>query len=144
MPGWKYHKWLYEDFKWHQRQLSKVWISNCVPQKYSGMQLLIHTLDSSSRHQIPQYTVIIAILLWQCNHDIINSLRPSDATICVGNLTIIGSDYDLSPGRRQAIIWTNAEIPVLLIGPLGINFSEICIKIYAYSFKKMHLKISSA
>ena len=34
--------------------------------------------------------------------------------ICVDNLTIIGSDNGLSPGRRQAIIWTNAEI--LLIG----------------------------
>ena len=29
--------------------------------------------------------------------------------ICVGKLTIIGSDNDLSPGRRQAIIWTNAR-----------------------------------
>ena len=37
--------------------------------------------------------------------------------ICVGNLTIIGWDNGLSPGRRQAIIWTNAGI--LLIGPLG-------------------------
>ena len=35
--------------------------------------------------------------------------------ICVGNLTIIGSDNGLSPGRRQAIILTNAGI--LLIGP---------------------------
>ena len=39
--------------------------------------------------------------------------------ICVGKLTIIGSDNDLSPERRQAIIWTNAAI--LLIGPLGTN-----------------------
>ena len=30
--------------------------------------------------------------------------------ICVGNLTIIGSDNGLSPSRRQAIIWTNAGI----------------------------------
>ena len=37
--------------------------------------------------------------------------------ICVGKLTIIGSDNGLSPGRRQAIIWTYAGI--LLIGPLG-------------------------
>ena len=43
--------------------------------------------------------------------------------ICVGNLTIIGSDNGLSPGRRQAITWTNFEI--LLIGPLETNFSEI-------------------
>ena len=47
--------------------------------------------------------------------------------ICVGNLTIIGSDNGLSPGRRQAIILTNAGI--LLIGPLGTNFSEILIEI---------------
>ena len=30
--------------------------------------------------------------------------------ICVGKLTIVGSDDGLSPGRRQAIIWTNAGI----------------------------------
>ena len=62
--------------------------------------------------------------------------------ICVGNLTIIGSDNGLSPGRRQAIIWTNAGI--LLIGPLGTNFSEILIGINKFSFTKMHLKMSSA
>ena len=61
--------------------------------------------------------------------------------ICVNKLSIIGSDNGLSPGRRQAIIWTNAGI--LLIGPLGTNFSEIAIKIHIFSFKKMHLKMSS-
>ena len=61
---------------------------------------------------------------------------------CVGNLTIIGSDNGLSPGRRQAIISTNAGM--LLIGPLGTNFSEILIKIHTFSFKKMHLKLSAA
>ena len=45
--------------------------------------------------------------------------------ICVGKLIIIGSDNGLSPGRRQAIIWTNAGI--WLMGPLGTNFSEILI-----------------
>ena len=39
-------------------------------------------------------------------------------------------------------IWTNAGI--LLIRPLGTNFSEILIKIHTFSFKKMHLKMSSA
>ena len=62
--------------------------------------------------------------------------------ICVGKLSIIGSDNGLSPGRRQAIIWTNAEI--LLIGSLGTNFSESLIEILTFSFKKMRLKISSA
>ena len=60
--------------------------------------------------------------------------------ICVSKLTIIGSDNGLSPGRRQAIIWTNAGI--MLTGPLGTNFSEILIKIYTFSLKKMHLKMS--
>ena len=60
--------------------------------------------------------------------------------ICISKLTIIGSDNDLSPGRRQAIIWTNAGI--YLIGPSGTNFSEILIKLYIFSFKKMHLKMS--
>ena len=62
--------------------------------------------------------------------------------ICVDNLTTIGSDNGLSPGRRQAIIWTNAGI--LLIGPLWTNFSEISIEISTFSFKKMRLKVSSA
>ena len=62
--------------------------------------------------------------------------------ICVGKLIIIGSDNGLSPGRRQAIIRTNAGI--LLIGPLRTNFSEILIEIRTFSFKKMRLKVSSA
>ena len=62
--------------------------------------------------------------------------------ICVGKLTIIASDNGLSPGRRQAIIWTNAGI--LLIGPLGTNFNDILIEIHTFSFSKMHLKMSSA
>ena len=59
--------------------------------------------------------------------------------ICVSKLIIIGSDNGLSPGRRQAIIWTNAGI--LLIGPFGTNFSEFLIEMYTFSFKKMHLKM---
>ena len=62
--------------------------------------------------------------------------------ICVGKPIIIGSDNGLSPDRRQAIIWTNAEI--LLIRPLGRNFSEILIGIQTFSFKKMYLKMLSA
>ena len=61
--------------------------------------------------------------------------------ICVGKLTIIGSDNGLSPERRQAMIWTSAGL--LLIGPLGTNFSEILNGIQTFSFKKMHLKMSS-
>ena len=48
----------------------------------------------------------------------------------------------MSPGRRQVIIWTNAGL--LSIGTLRTNFIEILSEIYAFSFKKMHLKTSSA
>ena len=62
--------------------------------------------------------------------------------ICVSKQTIIGSDNGLAPGRRQAIIWTDAGI--LLIETLGKKFCEIVSEIYTYSFIKRHLKMSSA
>ena len=64
------------------------------------------------------------------------------AHISVSKHIIIGSDNGLSPERRQAIIWTNAAI--LLIGPLGTNFSEILIVIQTFSLKKICLKLLSA
>ena len=73
------------------------------------------------------------ISIWWHHH--VNSLRPS------GKLIIIGSNNGLSPGRRQAIIWTN--IGILSIGPLATNFNEILIGIQTFSLKKMRLKLSS-
>ena len=58
---------------------------------------------------------------------------------CISKVTIIGSDNGLSPGRRQAINWTN--VGILSIGCLGTNFSEILLKIPIFSFKKMQLKM---
>ena len=55
--------------------------------------------------------------------------------IFVSNIAIIASDNGLLPGRRQAIIWTNAGI--LLIGPLETNFSENLIQIITFSLKKI-------
>ena len=52
-----------------------------------------------------------------------------------------GSDNGLSPVWHQAIISTNLDL--LLIGPLGANFSEILIKIRISSFMTMHLKMLS-
>ena len=52
------------------------------------------------------------------------------------------SENGLSPGLCQAIIWTNAGI--LLIRTLGTNFSEILSEIHKFSFKKMHVEMSSA
>ena len=62
--------------------------------------------------------------------------------IWFADLATIGLDNGLSPVRCQAIISTNAGI--LLIGPLGTNFSETLIRIQIFSFKKMHYKMSSA
>ena len=105
-----------------------------------------YNIDSIQEVKIhPQGWQNLSILLSQYH----NGWSPDHLThwgrvthICVSELTIIGSNNGLSPGRRQAIIWTNAGI--LLTEPLGTNFSEILIEIHAFSFKKMHLKMSSA
>ena len=62
--------------------------------------------------------------------------------LCLRKLTIIGSDNDLSSGRRQAIIWTS--VGILSIRPWVTYFNEILFGIRKFSFKKMPLKISSA
>ena len=87
-----------------------------------------------SKHMSYQFTYCFP--LWHITH------WGQVTHICVSKLTIIGSDNGLSPGRRQAIIWSSARI--LLIEPLGTNFSEISIAIQTFSFKKMHLNMSSA
>ena len=58
------------------------------------------------------------------------------------NWVNISSCNGLAPVRRQAITWTNTGL--LLIGLLGTNFCGIRIGILSFSFKKMHLRLSSA
>ena len=58
--------------------------------------------------------------------------------ISVAELNIIGPDNGLSPGRRQAIIWTNDGI--LLIGLLEINFSEILIEMHPFHSRHSSVK----
>ena len=80
--------------------------------------------------------------IFMCSSRSINLTHWGRVThICVSKLTIIGLDNGLSPGRCQAIIWTNAGI--LLIWPLGTSLNEILIEIHTFLFKKMHLKLSS-
>ena len=62
--------------------------------------------------------------------------------ICVSKLNIIGSDNGLVPDWCQGIIWTNTRI--LLIKLLRTKFSDKLIKFHTFSFKKLHLKMSSA
>ena len=58
------------------------------------------------------------------------------------NLTIIGSDNGLSPDRRQASTWTNAEIS--LIVPVETNCSDFFYsKSVHFHSTEMHLKTSS-
>ena len=90
---------------------------------------------------------ILRLLLWLfTNTGVVNIWRTllthwgQVTHVCVSRLTTIGSDNGLSPGQRQAIIWTIAGI--LLIGPFETNFSEILIEIHAFSFRKMHWKMS--
>ena len=58
------------------------------------------------------------------------------------SLAITGLDNDLWPGQQQAIIWTN--VGILYLDPKEQTYFIFIIEIYTFSFKKMHLKLSSA
>ena len=109
------------------------WIIWHIQIQYISITLCIYLcyISSANAPNMPQSCSTVMLTHWgRVTH------------ICVGKLTIIGWDNGLSPGQRQAIIWTNAGI--LSIGPLGTNFNEILIGIQTFSFKKMHFKMSSA
>ena len=55
------------------------------------------------------------------------------------NYVNIGSDNGLSPGRRQAIIWTIGDI--LSIRPYGTYFNVASFEIQIVSFKKMQFEM---
>ena len=118
----QFHNFLYSHSQWRK---------NC---SYDDISILGNAPNGFFNAWIPQistHTCVFLLTHWgRVTH------------ICVGNLTIIGPDNGLSPGRCQAIIWTNAGI--LLIEPWGTNFSEILIGIHTFSFKKINLKMSSA
>ena len=130
-------------FEWHYttREAGR-WIHNHEPRQ--GEWICIHTQTPelcNANQTTLTFDWLLLALFDDCCFCVLTH-RGRMTHICVGKLTIIGSDDGLSPGRRQAIIWTNAGI--LLIWPLGTNFIEILIGNQAFSFKKMHLKMSSA
>ena len=86
-------------------------------------------------HQQPWYWI------WWINESLYLTHWGQVMHIFVSKVTIIVSDNGSAPGRRQAIIWTNAGI--LLIWPLGTNFSEISIDVHTFSFQKIHFKMLS-
>ena len=106
----------------HQRVITQEWYIQSV------------TLSDTQKIMILSTTTDQALTYWAL---VINALTHWGRVthICIGNLAIICSDNGLSPGRRQAIIWTNAGIS--LIEPLGPNFCDIFIEIHTFSFKKM-------
>ena len=113
--------------------LSQVWASYFLMCTLSAMlTILIHIY-------IYIYTYMY-IYIYADGPTILTHWGPG-TNICVSKFTIIGSDNGLAPTRRQAIIWSNGGI--LLVRLLGTNLSEILIQIYTFSFKKMHLKMSS-
>ena len=106
----------------------------------SPFLLVYYPTETKTKQQI-FYTFSVAFCLRKIVYVLLNHWGRA-THICVSKQTIIGSDNGLSPGQRQAIIWTNAGI--LLIGPMGTNLSEILIEIYTFSLTKMRLKMSSA
>ena len=78
------------------------------------------------KDSVGSMAVLVYVLAWHQMDDMPLTHWGRVTHICVNKLTIIGSDNGLSPGRRQAIIWTNAGI--LLFGPVGTNISEILIE----------------
>ena len=80
---------------------------------------------------------------WQyiCVYDVNVSL-PSAAYMRRRTGSALVRVIGLSPVRRQAISWTNANL--LSIAPSETSIDGIWIQILAFSFKKMRLKMSSA
>ena len=113
--------------------------------EYSGgyLGLLMGRTSAQMKHTSSRRAHPLMFIMRRVQRDAARhlTLRGRVTHICFSKLTIISSDNGLSPGRRQALIWPNAEI--LLIRPLGTNFSEISIEFHTFSFKKMHLKMSS-
>ena len=135
---------------WMAYIILQFWISKIVPEGWiDNKSALVQVMVWC---QINDQPLPEAVLTMFC--DAILGLKLSTACICllthwgrvthicISKLTIIGSDNGLSPGRRQAIIWSNAGI--LLIRHLGTQFREILIGNQTFSFKKMLLKMLSA
>ena len=104
----------------------------------SLIRVFFYSTALSVQQQMNQLIFALWVLiLWQ------ESVEAGNQWILLttSRITLTGSDNGLSPGRHQAIIRNNAGI--LIIGPLGTNFSENGMGIYTFSFGKMHLKMSS-
>ena len=132
-----------EIYRWDNRMNPRVWYGTPSKRSHRASRVsFAKPVESPVRelylHLTQKYLVLtpIGVLIPALTH----WGRVTHIRAC--KLTIIGSDNGLSPCRRQVIISTNAGI--LLIGPLGANFSDILIEIHTFALQKMHLKMSSA
>ena len=128
-----------------KRKSSRLKVKSSFYPSISGVLFHCRTCALSHIPVVSYLTYIYCILVGSAAHIVLSECHLTHwgrvTHKCVGNLTIIGSDNGLSPGRRQAIIWTNVRI--LLFGPLETNCSEIWIEVNIVSYMKMHWKISS-
>ena len=137
---------------WSDRRVVDIyhWIHIYVTRIYKGialkpdivLHLWVKVTSCIALHKQVSYIILLSCLWPKGKVTTTLTHWGRERHICVSKLTIIGSNNGLSPGRRQAIIWTNAGI--LLIRPLGTNFNEMLVEIRTFSFMKMRLKVSSA
>ena len=105
----------------------------------------ILSLDSIFKFHIPYQIDMLSLMIKICHCHSTMHITTHWGRVthrCISKPTIIGSDNGWPPDRHQAIIWTNAGI--LLIRTLRTHFSQMLCEIHSFSFKKMHLKMSSA
>ena len=132
--------WVNDAIWWHGSWSKLAQVIDCcltIPSHY-----LKSKVSFGIRLKVTSQEVLMNLIRNMCSEIILLTHWGRVTHIRVAYLTTIASGNGLSPSRRQAIIWTNAGM--LLIRPLGTNFSEILIEIHTFSFKKMHLKMSSA
>ena len=117
---------------WKGRQANGLWQPwmTLFTNVYTLYQLT-GTNDLTMSWEITIYMIYIKILMQLLIHALKLILAPH---ICVMHWDSIGSGNDLSPIRRQAITWTNADL--LSVGALGTIFSEIWIEILTFSLNK--------
>ena len=100
-----------------------------------------HDLDVEFSRSNMEFAISHLKVVWRSGVRIYQIVTGVTSDVGVQSTHLVVSDNGLWPGCRQAIIWTHDGI--LLIGPLGTNFSEVLLRNVTFWFKKMHLKMSS-
>ena len=132
--------------EWHKYAVAKCFHKFSNPCNV-WLRLYKSVLNDTDKMQLMQRYIMLVILLFSVFLTYIDTVIRKNIScinfhfmcwgrmthICVNKLNIFGSDNGLSPGRRQAIKWTNAGI--LLTRTLGTKFSDILNAIHAFLIK---------